>query len=271
MRLIVCVKRDLHGCIFLNRLLPKLHEHALRVLLADKTRPAEQQIPELAELAYLERTLPLAALFPLLDRQPPAAQGWTSFAGLATRHGVRCDVVADINSPATLAELQSFAPDLIVSARFSQIFKPAAIASARYGVVNVHPGELPRYAGLFAPMRTVAEGRQELVCCLHYIDAEIDRGPIIAQRRLPYQRELGLLNQIAELYPLAIEPLLDLLARIERGQSVPTAAQDRRLRCYRSAPDAAEVRAFLAAGDRLWTPQGYHALLARFVERPATD
>ncbi len=265
MRLIICVKRDLHGCLFLNRLLPCLAGHPLRVLLADKTRAAEQSVPELAELAYLERTLPLQTLFPALDRQLPATGEWTSFAGLAARHGVDCRVVADINSAATIAELRAFAPDLMISARFSQIFTPATIATARYGVVNVHPGELPRYAGLFAPMRSVAEGQAELVCCLHYIDAGIDSGPIIAQRRLPYRRPLGLLSQIAEIYPLAIDPLLALLDGLARGEPPRASAQDKRLRCYRSAPDATEVRAFLDAGHRLWTPEGYDALLARFV------
>ena len=60
MKLLLCVKQDLHGCIFLNHLLPKLAGHDVRVLLSDKTRPAEHHIPALAELAYLERGLPLS-------------------------------------------------------------------------------------------------------------------------------------------------------------------------------------------------------------------
>ena len=130
MRLIVCVKRDLHGCVFLNRLLPRLANHQVHVLLADKTRPAECSIPELSELAYLERGLPLQRLFPLLDQMPAAAAEWATFAGLEKRHGLRCERLDDINAPATLSALQAFAPDLIISARFSYIFKPAAIGTA---------------------------------------------------------------------------------------------------------------------------------------------
>ena len=265
MRLIVCVKRDLHGCGFLNRLLPRLSNHQVHVLLADKTRPAECSIPELSELAYLERGLPLQRLFPLLDQMPAAAAEWATFAGLEKRHGLRCERLDDINAPATLSALQTFAPDLIISARFSYIFKPAAIATARFGVLNVHPGELPAYAGLFAPMRTIAEGGRDLVCCLHFIDAGIDSGPIIDMQRLPYRKDLGLLTQTAEIYPLAITPLLDLIDRLERGTGIRAAVQDRRQRRYWPAPSAAEVNAFLAAGHRLWTAQGYDDLLARFL------
>lgn len=266
MRLILCVKRDLHGCIFLNRLLPRLVGHQVRILLSDKTRAAENDIPELAQLAYLERVLPIERLFPLLDGGSTAgvAGEWATFTGLTTRYGARCEVVADINAAAVIADLAAYAPDLIVSARFSHLFAPAAIAIARYGVLNVHPGELPAYAGLFAPLRTVAEGGEKLVCCLHRIDAGIDSGPIVAVESLPYRRELGLLAQIAEIYPLAIEPLLAVLDRLAAGGDIASRAQDRSRRRYRSLPDAPEIAAFLAAGHRLWTASSYDALLARF-------
>lgn len=264
MRLILCVKRDLHGCIFLNRLLPRLTGHQVRIFLSDKTRAAENEIPALAQLAYLERVLPVERLFPLLDSAASETAEWTTFAGLTTRYGARCEVVADINAESVIAELTAYAPDLIVSARFSHLFAPLAIAIARYGVLNVHPGELPAYAGLFAPLRTVAEGGEKLVCCLHRIDAGIDSGPIVAVESLPYRRELGLLAQIAEIYPLAIEPLLLVLDRLAAGGDIVSRVQDRSRRRYRSLPDAAEIDAFLAAGHHLWTASSYDALLARF-------
>ena len=114
-------------------------------------------------------------------------------------------------------------------------------------------------------MRTVAEGNRQLACCLHFIDAGIDSGPIIDLQHLPYDQDLGLLSQITALYPLAIDPLLDLLDRLERAADVPTVAQDKSRRRYRTTPDAAEVRQFLVAGHRFWTPQGYDAVLARFM------
>jgi hypothetical protein len=88
---------------------------------------------------------------------------------------------------------------------------------------------------------------------------------VIARRGLPCRHDADLLSQIAELYPLAIEPLLELIGRLERCQAVPGVAQDRNRRRYRSMPDAAEVAAFLAAGHRFWHPDSYDALLTRFM------
>lgn len=264
MRLILCVKRDLHGAIFLNQLLPRLNGHTVWILLSDKTRPAEGEVPALAELAFLERTLPVDRLFPLIDRIGQTGE-WLGFEALARSFAAPCETIGGINDEAMVLRLRSFAPDLIVSARFSHIFKPATIGVPRHGIINLHPGELPRFAGLFAPMRTVAEGRHQLTCCLHWIDADIDTGAIIATEHLPYQPERDLLSQIAELYPLAIDPLLTLIGRLAHGQPVTTVIQDRARRNYRSMPDATEVDAFLAAGHRFWDPASYDTLLSRFM------
>lgn len=264
MRLILCVKRDLHGAIFLNRLLPRLAGHTVRILLSDKTRPAETDTPVLAELAFLERGLPLGRLLPLVDQSGRAGE-WLSFESLARTHAVPCETIAGVNDDATLTAIRDYAPDLIVSARFSHIFKPPVIAVPRHGIINIHPGELPDFAGLFAPMRTIAEGRRELACCLHWIDPGIDSGPVIATRYLPYRPDQDLLSQITDLYPLAIEPLLEIIDRLARAQAVPGVPQDRRRRRYRSMPDAAELAAFIAGGHRFWHPASYDALLAKFM------
>lgn len=265
MRLILCAKRDLHGCIFLNQLLPRLTGHETWILLSDKTRPCESAIPALSEMGFLERTLPLEFLFPILDRLPPYEAEFATFAGLERKFSAPTEIVADVNDPALVARLRAFAPHLIVSARFSHILQPATIDTARFGALNIHPGELPAYAGLFAPMRAAADGRQELACTMHFMDAGIDSGPIVAVERLPYRPGEGLLHRIADLYPLAIPPLLALLKRLERGEAVQGTPQDADRRRYRSMPDAAEVAAFLAAGHRFWDARAYGALLDRFL------
>ncbi len=264
MRLTLCIKRDLHGAIFLNHLLPQLTGHVIQVLLSNKVRPAETAIPVLAEIAFLERTLPLERIFPLIDRSTDTGE-WLSFAALARTHGYDYSVIDDINSAESIANLKTFAPDLIISARFSHIFKLPAISIPRHGIVNIHPGVLPEFAGLFAPMRSIAAGRRELSCSLHFIDAGIDTGPLIATACLPYGDDDDLLSKIAELYPCAIPPLLDAISTLERGGSLHTIIQDKTQRHYRSMPDNNEIEAFLAQGHRFWRPETYNALLGRFL------
>ena len=103
MQLTLCVKRDLHGCIFLNKLLPQLAGHEISVLLSEKYRPAEGGIAALAEMAFLERNLPIDTLFPLLDAAIAAGQKageWLTFNGLQKKYGFSLSTVA---APAQLA------------------------------------------------------------------------------------------------------------------------------------------------------------------------
>lgn len=264
MRLTLCIKRDLHGVIFLNHLLPRLADHTVEVLLSNKVRPAETAIPTLAEIAFLERTLPLERIFPLIDRSGEAGE-WLSFQALAGKYGYDYRIIDDINSGEAITGMQTFAPDLIISARFSHIFKPPAISIPRHGIINIHPGVLPEFAGLFAPMRSIAAGRRELTCSLHFIDAGIDSGPLIATANLPYGNDDDLLARIAALYPRAIPPLLDAIATLERGDTLQTITQVRTLRHYHSMPDVSEIEAFYAQGHRFWQTNTYDALLKRFM------
>jgi methionyl-tRNA formyltransferase len=272
MRLIVCTKRDLPGCYFLNRVLPALAGHDVRVWLSSKTRATERSVPELAEIAFVERTLPVDLLFPLVDRIPSAERAQAqlaTFEGLKKRAGVMIEVVDDLRSPSALERLAALAPDLMISARFSHIFKRDAIAVPRHGIVNLHPGALPHFAGLFAPMRTVTEGLRELTGTLHWIDEGIDTGPILAQRSRRLCPETGLLPQIAEIYCDLIDPLLAVISDIEAGRAPAGTVQDPGTRDYRSLPSAADLASFHATGMAFWKPGEIQQWISRFV--PATS
>lgn len=267
MRIVICTKYDLLGCEFLNRLLPQLHGHQLHVWLADKTRPQEHDVPALAEIAFIERGLPVELLFPLLDRLPASndTAEYATFVGLARRHQVAVEIVPDVNSPQMLARLTGLAPELLISARFSHIFHQEALTIPQYGILNVHPGELPRYAGLFAPMRMLLEGAGHLASTVHWIDEGIDTGPIVAVHRAPLQHSHSLLRQISGLYCLAIPTLLRQIAELGAGHRPAGEPQDAGLRCYRSMPSADEMAAFAATGVPYWSPDEYRDWLRRFI------
>jgi hypothetical protein len=269
MRLLICTKRDLHGAVFLNRLLPALAGHELLgVWLSDKTRDAETAIPELAALRQLERTLPVELLFPHVDALPPAETArapQATFEGLARRHGLPIEVVAEVNGAAARARLAALAADLVLVARFSHIFDAETIALPRHGLVNAHPGRLPEYAGLYAPLRAVNEGAAELHCSVHWITPGIDAGPLLALHPLPLDPARGLLEQTGDLYPSAIPTLLAAVAACAAGSRPAGEPQDRRRRRYRSMPTAAEFAALRQRGLRLWDEAAYTRALTAFL------
>jgi folate-dependent phosphoribosylglycinamide formyltransferase PurN len=265
MRLTLCVKHDLHGCIFLNHLLPQLDGHEITVLLSEKYRPHESDLPALAQMAFLEQGLPLDTLFPAIDACVAAGGRpgkWLTFNGLAERYGFETRTAQ--RSAQLAGILEAWQPDLVISARFSLIFKPNDIRLPKHGILNIHPAELPAFGGLYTPMRTVAEGHTRFACTLHRIDEGIDTGPIVHIAYRPIPPGEALLHQTAEIYPLVIPQLLHAIERFAAGQNVPVVEQDASRRRYSSFPSPEEIVAFHARGGRFWDGDAYLRLIAPF-------
>jgi phosphoribosylglycinamide formyltransferase-1 len=73
-------------------------------------------------------------------------------------------------------------PDLVVSAGFMRIL-PEAITS-RFKIINSHPALLPLYPGAHAVRDALADGATITGTTIHWVDAGIDTGEIIAQEKI---------------------------------------------------------------------------------------
>ncbi len=266
LRIIICTKHDLAGSLILNTLLPAMSDCTVTVLMSEKTRPVENAVAELAEIKFFERDLPVDTLFPLLDA---AESGGTAplltFKGLAARHGVAMRPISDLNGPEGEALVRDFAPDLIISARFSLIFKQNIYDIPRLGTYNIHPGALPRYAGLFAPFRCMLEGGASIGCTLHRVDSGIDTGPVVGIGYLPIDPDRSLLWHVVNTYRPGIDLFLDLLDRVRQGAPVAVMPQDRSQRRYGSLPGAEMFHEFRAKGLKLFDPAEYLEILSGFL------
>jgi methionyl-tRNA formyltransferase len=91
-----------------------------------------------------------------------------------------------IASPAQLAPLlRTYAPDVAVCCTFPALIPDAALAIPRYGIVNVHPGLLPRYPGPNPMGWALRNGDREMGLTVHRMTSEFDAGPILAQGTVP--------------------------------------------------------------------------------------
>lgn len=73
-------------------------------------------------------------------------------------------------------------PWLVVSAGFMKVLSPDFVS--KFTIVNTHPSLLPHFPGAHAVRDALAAGVSESGCTLHYVDAGVDTGAIIAQRKL---------------------------------------------------------------------------------------
>lgn len=260
MRILICTKRDLPAALALNRLLAGLQGrgHQLRIAYSDKTRPAETGLPGLIQLKTLERDLPNKLLFPLLEASGDTSGRYRTFAELEQEHDAPGQILHSLGSSAAEALLRGFAPDLIISVRFSFIFPQRQIALPPLGIVNVHPGRLPGYGGLFAPMRQMLQGEAQAGATLHYIDAGIDTGPVIETRYLPIDRDRSMLWHSMRLYPLGVDALLERLPLLEAGaQRLDATPQPPGEHPYFHMPEADDLAQFAASGGRLYDLKEY--------------
>ncbi|MBR9971268.1 formyl transferase [Magnetospirillum sulfuroxidans] len=270
LRVVICTKRDLAGALILNQMLPRLAGDTVMVLLSDKTRAVENAVPELAEMKFLERDLPIDTLFPLIDRDHGDDAALATFAGLARRYGVTIQVVEDINGAEGESLLRGFSPDVLLSARFSLIFRRNVFDIPRFGTYNVHPGALPRYAGLFAPFRCMLDGGDAIGCTLHRVDDGIDTGPVVGIGWLPVKPERSLLWHVLNTYQAGLDLFFTMLNGLRHGVVPRHLEQDRSQRVYGSLPGREAFDAFRAKGLRLFDPQDYKEILRGFVPTDGT-
>jgi phosphoribosylglycinamide formyltransferase-1 len=72
-------------------------------------------------------------------------------------------------------------PDTLAMAGFMRILTPAFTQHYQGRLLNIHPSLLPRHKGLDTHQRALDSGDKHHGCSIHFVTAELDGGPIIAQ------------------------------------------------------------------------------------------
>jgi methionyl-tRNA formyltransferase len=127
------------------------------------------------------------------------------------------DVVIPASRAAIAPLLRVYEPDIFLCNGFPWKIPPDALAVPRLGAVNGHPSLLPRYRGSSPIAWAVRNGETEIGWTLHYMDAELDTGPILAQAPIPLADEHGWEELAPKLAAAVRELLPKALARVEAG------------------------------------------------------
>jgi phosphoribosylglycinamide formyltransferase 1 len=121
---------------------------------------------------------------------------------------------------AALAEaIDGYAPSLVVLAGFMRILTPGFVQRYAGRLLNIHPSLLPAFAGLHTHQRAIDAGCQFAGATVHYVTAELDHGPIVAQAVVPVLPNdtadtlaARVLTQEHLIYPQAVASVLAGLA-----------------------------------------------------------
>ena len=120
--------------------------------------------------------------------------------------------------------IDRFAPDLVVLAGFMRILTAPFVEHYAGRMLNIHPSLLPLYPGLGTHQQALAAGDKEHGATVHFVTAELDHGPIVAQARVPVlpgdtedTLSARLLVEEHKLYPYAVRLFVEDRLSIEHG------------------------------------------------------
>ncbi|MBX5448601.1 methionyl-tRNA formyltransferase [Thermogemmatispora sp.] len=179
---------------------------------------------------------------------------------VALAHGLRVWQPGSLKRPETIEALAAFGADLYIVTAFGQILPQAVLDQPRYGTLNIHASLLPKYRGVSPISEAILQGESETGVTIMLLDAGIDTGPILHQRRLPIAPDDTTETLSAKLADLGATALLETLPRWIAGEITPQpqdesqASYTRMLRKEDGQIDWQRSAVWLARMVRAYTP-----------------
>lgn len=110
--------------------------------------------------------------------------------------------------------LQQHKVDLICMAGYMRLLSPWFVRQFPGKILNIHPSLLPAFPGLEAQQQAFAYGVKVSGCTVHFVDEELDHGPIIVQRAIPVldeDTEHSLASRILEQEHIAYSEAINIV------------------------------------------------------------
>lgn len=119
-------------------------------------------------------------------------------------------------------ELQKANIDIVCLAGFMRLLSPYFVRQYPRRILNIHPSLLPAFPGLHAQRQALEWGVKVTGCTVHFVDEELDHGPIILQRAVPVLEDdtektlsARILQHEHEIYSQALKLVCEERIRIE--------------------------------------------------------
>tara|TARA_B100000902_G_scaffold369878_1_gene394480 strand:- start:520 stop:1185 length:666 start_codon:yes stop_codon:yes gene_type:complete len=113
-------------------------------------------------------------------------------------------------------DLEKNSVEVVVLSGYMRILSPKFVEKWMGRLLNIHPSLLPKFPGAHAHKDVLAAGVNESGCTVHFVDAGVDSGPIIAQEKVqvfPEDNLKDLQNRVKEkehkIYPKVLDFLCE--------------------------------------------------------------
>jgi phosphoribosylglycinamide formyltransferase 1 len=129
-----------------------------------------------------------------------------------------------------VAVLEEYKVDLICLAGYMRLLSPYFVAAFPQRILNIHPSLLPSFPGLESQKQALDHGVKFAGCTVHFVDENLDAGPIILQAVVPvldtddeHALSLRILKEEHRIYSEAVKIILEGNYRIEGRRVLRTA------------------------------------------------
>lgn len=187
-------------------------------------------------------------------------RSWRTTKKLTQIYNLKLHETENINSKKTIQILKSWKPDVLVSLSFDQILKKEVIKIPKMAALNMHPGLLPKYRGIWPNFWKLHNKEKFAGVTIHYINEKIDAGDVIAQIKFPIKKDDTNLSLSLRSAHHGSKLLAKTLQKIKQGANLKPLKLKGNPRYY-SLPNKKQFSAFFARGKRLFNPL---AILKKF-------
>jgi len=172
-----------------------------------------------------------------------------SVAAVAKKYNVPTTTAVDVNSEDFLQHLRDEGIELIVSISGTQLYKKKLRDQTSSGIINCHGALLPKYRGLMPSFWTLCNNECEGGVSVHFVEAKLDSGPIVVQRKYRIHPHDTLEAIMQRSKDLAAESIIDAVRLIEAGNP-PLLPNPLEEATSFSMPTRDDVTRFIATGHR---------------------
>lgn len=144
---------------------------------------------------------------------------------LARQAGIPVYQPEHLKSFEATERVRTLTPDLMVVVAYGLLLPEALLQLPALGAINVHASLLPRWRGAAPIQRAIQAGDPETGICIMQMEAGLDTGPVLGERRCPIRPDdtTGTLQD--RLATLGIEALLEVLDALKQGHRPPARPQ----------------------------------------------
>jgi methionyl-tRNA formyltransferase len=140
---------------------------------------------------------------------------------LAAEYNIPVFTPKTLKTAEVQAQIAEIEADIIIVVAYGFIIPKTILENKRYGCLNIHPSQLPKFRGAAPLQHTILNGELDTAVCIMQMDEGLDTGPIILKQQFALPADIDLPTLHDQCSHLGAKLLLQVLDNIETLPRIP--------------------------------------------------